>query len=87
MYSRLREKNDNKFLSDRRAGSLGSLRVSGGSAVRSEDAKKILSESLRTHPVLSETQSAGSEIASQENAFEASEAWYKNQSVEILCTT
>jgi len=86
MHNRLREKNDKKFLSDRRAGSLGSLHVPGKLAVQSGNAKKVLSESLRQDPVLPETQSAGSEIASQENTFETSEAWYKNQSIEMLCT-
>jgi len=86
MHSRLREKNDKKFLSDRRAGSSGSLCVSRRPTVRSEDAKKVLSKSLRQDIVLSETQSAGSNIASQKDAFEASEAWYKNQSIEILCS-
>jgi len=86
MHSKLREKNDKKFLSDRRAGSPGSLRLPGRPAVRPNNAKTVLSESLRQNSVLSETQSTGQKVASQENAFEASEAWYKNQSVEILCT-
>jgi SRSO17 transposase len=87
MHNRLREKNDSKFLFDSRAGSLGGLRVSGRPADQSIDAKKVLSEDLRKNSVLPETQSAGSQIASQEDAFETSETRYKNQSIEILCTT
>lgn len=86
MHSRLREKNDKEFLPDRRAGSLGSLRMPGRSSVRAIDAKTVLSESLRKNPVLSETQSAGPEIASQKNPFQASKARYKNKSIGILCT-
>jgi len=86
MHSRLREKNDKKFLSDRRAGSPGSLRVHGRQSVRSVDAKKVLPESLRQNLVLSETQSAGPKVAPQEDAWQTSKARYKNQSIEILST-
>ena len=87
MHNRLREKKDSKFLSDRRAGSPGGLRVSGKPADQSIDAKKVLSENFRENPISPKTQSAGSQIAPQEDAFETSEARHKNQSTEILYAT
>ena len=86
IHHKLREKNDKQFLSDGRASSSGRLCLdrSTGSAVFCS--KNILSGYFQPNLVLSNAQSAGSQISSEKDALQVAKAWHKNKSIEILCT-
>ncbi|MFH1615940.1 MAG: IS701 family transposase [Planctomycetota bacterium] len=86
IHHNLREKKDRQFLSDSRTGSPGHLCMFGGSAISNFGQKDILSGGFCFDFVLPKTQSAGSKVSSKEDALQASKAWHKNKSVEILCT-
>jgi len=87
VHYELREKKDREFLSNSRTGLRRSLCLARRSGFAVLSSKNNISGCRRYDYVSSKTKPRSTEISLENKASEASKIGYRNQSIEILCTT
>jgi SRSO17 transposase len=87
VHQKLREKKDMQFISDGGTGSHGCLYLDRGPEPCAFGPKSALSADCRADFVLSETQSASSKVPHKKDSSATAKIGYKNQPIELLCTS
>lgn len=85
-HQKLREKNDQKFLFDRRTGSPGSLYLAGGTTAVTKRSKSSLSSYRQKDCVSSATQPLCSDSSYERNPCQASKVKNKCRTIEVMYT-